>query len=75
MLDPDWTGGYAMPLPGIMEAPWAMAVKLGESGFQKFMQDMTVQWMKSGRIVDLEKKWGVPPTAYAARMHAENMSK
>ena len=75
MLDPDWKDGYAMPLPGIMEAPWAMAVKLGEAGLQKVMDDLTVQWMKSGRIVDLEKKWGVPPTAYAARMHEQYMNK
>jgi polar amino acid transport system substrate-binding protein len=27
------------------------------------------EWMKSGRIVELEKKWSVPPTDYAKRMH------
>ena len=25
--------------------------------------------MKSGRLVELEKKWGVPATDYAKRMH------
>jgi polar amino acid transport system substrate-binding protein len=33
------------------------------------MEDISIEWMKSGRIVDLEKKWGVPPTSYAKRMH------
>ena len=58
-----------MVLPGIMETPWAMAVKLGEGNFQKFMEDMHKDWMKSGRLVELEKKWGVPATDYAKRMH------
>jgi polar amino acid transport system substrate-binding protein len=69
LTDDDWKGGYHMVLPGIMETPWAMAVKTGEAGFQKFMEDITNEWMKSGRIVALEKQWGVPPTDYAKRMH------
>jgi polar amino acid transport system substrate-binding protein len=69
LTDDDWKGGYHMVLPGIMETPWAMAVKTGEAGLQKFMEDITKEWMKSGRIVELEKKWGVPPTDYAKRMH------
>ena len=69
LTDDDWKGGYHMPLSGIMETPWAIAVKLGEAGLQKFMEDISKEWMKSGRIVELEKKWGVPPTDYAKRMH------
>jgi polar amino acid transport system substrate-binding protein len=74
LTDDDWKGGYHMPLPGIMETPWAIAVKLGEAGLQKFMEDMHKEWMKSGRIVELEKKWGVPPTDYAKRMHEKAKS-
>jgi polar amino acid transport system substrate-binding protein len=69
LSDSDWKGGYHMPLPGIMETPWAIAVKLGETNLQKFMEDIHKEWMKSGRIVALEKKWSVPPTDYAKRMH------
>jgi polar amino acid transport system substrate-binding protein len=61
LTDDDWKGGYHMPLPGIMETPWAIAVKLGETNLQKFMEDIHKEWMKSGRIVELEKKWNVPP--------------
>jgi polar amino acid transport system substrate-binding protein len=74
LSDPDWKGGYHMPLPGIMETPWAIAVKPGEAKFQKFMEDISKEWMKSGRIVELEKKWGVPPTDYAKRMHEKAKS-
>jgi polar amino acid transport system substrate-binding protein len=75
LLDPDWKGGYEMVLPGIEETPWAIAVKLGDEKFKKFMEEMSVAWMKSGRIVELEKKWGVPPTSYAVRMHDEYKNK
>jgi polar amino acid transport system substrate-binding protein len=74
LLDPQWKTGYEMVLPGIMEAPWAIAVKPGEEKMKKFMEDISIEWMKTGRIVDLEKKWGVPPTAYAKRMHEKYMS-
>jgi len=69
LLDPDWSGGYHMVLPGMMETPWAIAVKLGEANLQKTLEDIHKEWMKSGRIVELEKKWSVPPTDYAKRMH------
>jgi len=69
LTEDDWKGGYHMVLPGILETPWAIAVKLGETNFQKFLEDIHKDWMKSGRIVELEKKWGVPPTDYAQRMH------
>jgi polar amino acid transport system substrate-binding protein len=69
LSEDDWKGGFHMPLAGIMETPWAMAVKMGEAAFQKVMEDLHKDWMKSGRIVELEKKWGVPPTDYAKRTH------
>jgi polar amino acid transport system substrate-binding protein len=74
LTDDDWKGGYHMPLAGIMETPWAIAVKLGETNFQKFMEDIHKEWMKSGRIVELEKKWSVPPTDYAKRTHEKAKS-
>ncbi len=69
LTEAEWKSGYAMTLPGIMETPWAIAVKTGESTLQKVLEDLHKDWMKSGRIVELEKKWSVPPTAYAKRMH------
>ncbi len=69
LTDDEWKTGYQMVLPGIMETPWAIAVKTGETAFQKLLEDMHKDWLKSGAIVALEKKWGIPPTAYAKRMH------
>ncbi|MFM9847031.1 MAG: transporter substrate-binding domain-containing protein [Hyphomicrobiaceae bacterium] len=69
LSEDEWKAGYEMVLPGIMETPWAMAIKPGEAALQKVMEDLTKDWMKSGKIVELEKKWNVPPTDYAKRMH------
>lgn len=69
LTEDEWKNGYKMVLPGIMETPWAIAVKHGETRLQKFMEDLSKEWFKSGRIIELEKKWGVPPTDYAKRMH------
>lgn len=71
LLDKDWSEGYGMPMPGIMETPWIMAVKNGEDAFAKYLSEVTVDWMKSGAIVDLEKKYGITPTDYSKRMHEE----
>lgn len=71
LLEDDWKTGYHMPLPGIMETPWAIAVAPGEDRFAKLMSDLTKEWMKTGHIVALEKKWGVKPTEYSERMHKE----
>jgi polar amino acid transport system substrate-binding protein len=69
LTDNDWKSGFDMPLPGVLEAPWAIAVKFGEDRLKKEMEDITIEWMKSGFMVNLEKKWGVPQTEYAVRMY------
>ncbi|GLK69231.1 transporter substrate-binding domain-containing protein [Hansschlegelia plantiphila] len=71
LLDDEWKSGFYMPLPGILETPWIMAVKTGEDGFAKFLSDTTVDWFKQGLVVDEEKKWGIQPTDYSKRMHEE----
>lgn len=71
LLDAEWGEGYGMPLPGILETPWIMAVKNGEDAFAKYLSETTIDWMKTGAIVDLEKKYGITPTAYSTRMHEE----
>jgi len=62
---------YEMPLPTIDDAPWGLAVALGEDGFAQLMSDMTVGWHESGRILELETEWGVANTPFAQAMHDE----
>ncbi|MFJ5488670.1 transporter substrate-binding domain-containing protein [Hansschlegelia beijingensis] len=68
LLDDEWKSGYYMPLPGILETPWIMAVKNGEDGFQKFLSETTIDWFKNGTVVEEEQKWGIQPTDYSQRM-------
>ena len=66
--DPAWEG-YEMPLPTIDDAPWGLAVQLGETNFHNLMGEMITEWHKSGRILELETKWGVANTPFAQAMH------
>lgn len=60
---------YEMSLPTIDDAPWGLAVQLGEDKFKALMKEMTIEWHKSGRILELETKWGVENTPFAKAMH------
>lgn len=60
---------YEMPLDTIDDAPWGLAVQLGEDGFRDFMSEMTIDWHKTGRILELEDTWGVSNTPFAQTMH------
>ena len=66
-------GDYEMALPTIDDAPWGLAVRLGEDKFAQFMSDMIVEWHKSGRILDLETKYGVSNTPFAKAMNKKYM--
>lgn len=69
LLDDDWKANYALPLKGILDAPWMMAVAQGNTTLQTMVEDATKDWMKTGLIVDEEKKWGIEPTTYSKAMH------
>ena len=66
----EWEG-YEMPLPTEDDTPWGLAVPLEERDklFGRFMAGMTYEWHASGRLIELEKKWGIQPTAYLQQMH------
>ena len=69
LLDEDWKAAYALPLKGILDAPWMMAVAPGNTSLQTMMEATTKDWMKTGLIVAEEKKWGIEPTSYSKAMH------
>ena len=70
LADKAWAD-YEMPLPTIDDASWGLAVKHGDKDLHDFMADMVRHWHASGRILALEKKWGVANTPFAQRMHAQ----
>lgn len=66
----EWEG-YEMPLATEDDTPWGLAVPLEERDklFGRFMAGMSYNWHSSGRLIELEKKWGIQPTAYLQQMH------
>jgi polar amino acid transport system substrate-binding protein len=70
--DPKWAD-YEMPLQSIKNEPWGLAVKLEEldGPWGQFMASTVKDWHKSGRLIELEKKWKIPPSPYAKKMHDE----
>jgi len=62
---------YEMPLETEDDNPWGLAVPKEERDalFGRFMSGMIYNWHKSGRLIELEKKWGIQPTAYLKKMH------
>lgn len=76
LADPKWSG-FEMSLDTILEEPWGLAVKLEERDgpWGKFMSQMVQDWHKSGRLIELEKKWNIPPSAYLKTMHEKYKGK
>jgi polar amino acid transport system substrate-binding protein len=68
LLKPQWKD-YDMPLTSIFFTPWALGAKKGEDHFASLLSKMVVGWHKSGKILSLEKKWGIKPIAFAQQEH------
>lgn len=70
LLDPDWKG-YKVPLKSILVEPWGLAVRTDENRFADFMHNTVIAWHKSGLILALEKKYGIPNSPFAEEMHTK----
>ena len=68
LQEEEWAD-YAMPLETIDDAPWGMAVKTGETAMAAFVSGMIVHWHTSGRIMELEKAYGIEPVPFTRKMH------
>jgi len=65
-------GDFEMPLNSEDDNPWGLAVPLAEQNcvFGNFMSGMTFNWHQSGRLIELEKKWGIQATKYLMDQNA-----
>ncbi len=63
---------FEMPLSSEDDNPWALAVPKAEVNcvFGRFMSGMQYYWLQSGKLVELEKKWGIQPTKFLADQQA-----
>jgi polar amino acid transport system substrate-binding protein len=72
LADAKWKD-YEMTLPTILEEPWGLAVKLEEreGPWGQFMKQTIEDWHRTGRLIELEKKWKIPPSAFLKKMHEQ----
>jgi polar amino acid transport system substrate-binding protein len=70
--DPKWAA-FEMPLETILDEPWGAAVRLEERNgpWGQFMAKTLTEWHRSGKLVEVEKKWNIPPSAFLKRMSTE----
>jgi polar amino acid transport system substrate-binding protein len=63
--DPKWAN-YEMPLASEDPQLWAIGVRLGDldAPFGKLLKEMSIDWHKSGRLLELERKWGIKQSPY-----------
>ncbi|MEM7777665.1 MAG: transporter substrate-binding domain-containing protein [Pseudomonadota bacterium] len=64
---------FEMPLQSEDDNPWGLAVPLAERNcvFGNFMSGLIFNMHQSGKLVELEKKWGIKPTTYLAAKKKE----
>lgn len=57
---------FEMPLASEDDNPWAMAVPLAEKNciFGNFISGLTYNMHQTGKLIELEAKWGIKPTQY-----------
>ena len=68
LSEPKWAD-YAIAVPLIDPEPWGMGLHKDDPKFAAFISDTVKDWHKSGFILELEKKWGIPPSAYLAEQN------
>lgn len=66
----EWDG-YEMAVPALYSNPWASAVPIEEvdKAWGVFMAGMAYRWQASGKLIELEKKWNIPPSKWNAEQH------
>jgi polar amino acid transport system substrate-binding protein len=63
--DAKWAN-YEMPLVSEDPQLWAIGIRLEDmdSAFGKLIKEMSVEWHKSGKLLELERKWGIKQSPY-----------
>ncbi len=57
---------FEMPLSSEDDNPWGLAVPSAEKNcvFGHFMSGLSYNMLQDGRMIELEQKWGIQPTAF-----------
>jgi polar amino acid transport system substrate-binding protein len=47
LMDRKWRASYEMPLAGVVETPWAIAVRKDDERLRKVLEDISANWAKA----------------------------
>ena len=61
---------YNIATPTVDDVPWGAAVRLEDRDgpLGKILSAAIIDWHKSGLLIELESKWGIPATQWLADM-------
>ncbi len=67
---PEKWADYNIATPTVDDVPWGAAVRLDDmdSRLGKLLSAAIIDWHKSGLLIELESKWGIPATQWLADM-------
>jgi len=68
LADETWSAGFEMPLDTIDDAPWGLAVQLGNQSLYDLMKSKVISWHKNKFILGLESEYGIKNSKYALKM-------
>jgi polar amino acid transport system substrate-binding protein len=76
-LDTEKWKDFALSTPTVGQEPWAIAVRSEDrtGPWGKLVSEAIVDWLASGTLLALEKKWGIPETAWLKEMTAKCKAK
>lgn len=68
----DWDG-YEMPLETEDPSLWALGVRLDDLSkpFGLFISGLVYDWHKNGKLLELERKWGIKNSPYLIEMNKQ----
>ena len=72
MLRDPKLSGYDAPVPVDDLSPWGMAVTTANANtpLSQFLSETVTSWHKTGELISLEKKWGLPASDWLQQQHA-----
>jgi polar amino acid transport system substrate-binding protein len=77
VLDAEKWKDYSLATPTAAHEPWAIAVRSEDrtGPWGKLVSEAIVDWLTSGTLLSLEKKWGIPESAWLKEMTAKCKAK
>lgn len=62
---------FEIKLPSEDFAYWSITLRNNRPQLRTFLSDVVADWHRSGLIIDLEKRYGIPANPWVAQMHAQ----